>query len=487
MNSSGRISVAYLLIAVFVLLAIQWGLESARQVERVPYSTFKAYLADGRVDELTVTQDRITGRFVAPDLGDPEFFVTPRVDPGFAEELEQAGVEFTGGSEGSFIGTLASWVVPILLFFALWYFVIGRAMQRMAGGGMMSIGKSRAKIYVEKDTKVTFTDVAGVDEAKAEIQEIVDFLREPERYSRLGARMPRGVLLVGPPGTGKTLLAKAVAGEAGVTFLSMSGSEFIEMVVGVGAARVRDLFNQAREMAPCIIFIDELDALGRARGGGNMAGGHDEREQTLNQLLTEMDGFDSRQGIILLGATNRPEILDSALLRPGRFDRQVLVDRPDRVGRLQILRVHTAAIKLAPETDLEQVAALTPGFTGAELANLANEAALLATREDRDAITRRRFSEGDRAHRCRSGEAQSPAERARTSGCGVPRAGPRFRRSLPSRHGSGSEGIDHTARDRGVGLHAAATDRGQVSDVCGRVERQDVRADGRPRCRRGLL
>ena len=319
--------------------------------------------------------------------------MTTRIDPAFAQELEKHGVAFRGGSDQNFFTTLLSWVLPALIFFGIWMFL----MRRMAGGGLgagglMSIGKSRAKIYVEKDTKTTLADVAGVDEAKAEVQEIIDFLKDPKGYGALGARLPRGVLLVGPPGTGKTLLARAVAGEAGVTFLSISGSEFVEMFVGVGAARVRDLFEQARKMAPCIIFIDELDALGRARGLGPMAGGHDEKEQTLNQLLVEMDGFDPSQGIILLAATNRPEILDPALLRPGRFDRQILVDRPDKQGRIQILEVHARKIKLAPDVSLEQVAALTPGFTGADLANLVNEAALLATRRRAQAVTMEDFN-----------------------------------------------------------------------------------------------
>jgi cell division protease FtsH len=269
-------------------------------------------------------------------------------------------------------------------------------MRRMAmgglGGGLMQVGKSRAKIYVEKDTKVSFADVAGVDESKAEISEVVDFLKNPQAGGRLGARLPKGILLVGPPGTGKTLLARAVAGEAGVAFLSISGSEFVEMFVGVGAARVRDLFEQARKLAPCIIFIDELDALGRARGAGPMMGGHDEKEQTLNQLLVELDGFDPSSGIVLLAATNRPEILDPALLRAGRFDRQILVDRPDKKGRIQILEVHVKKVKLAPGVRLEEVAALTPGFTGADLANLVNEAALLATRRGADAITTEDFT-----------------------------------------------------------------------------------------------
>jgi cell division protease FtsH len=382
------INVIYAILAVLGLLAVQAYIERAQQVERVEYSTFQEYLDEGRVDELRVTESEITGRFVDPDEGDPTRFVTARVDPAFAQQLEQQGVEFTGGSDESAIGTIASWVLPVLLFFALWFFVVTRLANRMGGAGMMQIGQSKAKIYVEQDTATTFDDVAGVDEAKTEVQEVVDFLSEPQRFARLGAKLPRGVLLVGPPGTGKTLLAKAVAGEANVTFISISGSEFIEMVVGVGAARVRDLFKQAKEHAPCIIFIDELDALARARGaGGQMQGGHDEREQTLNQLLGEMDGFDSGQGIILLAATNRPEILDPAILRPGRFDRQVLVDRPDKKGRLHILKVHTKPLTLDPEVDLAQVATITPGFTGADLANLANEAALLATRRGRDAVT----------------------------------------------------------------------------------------------------
>jgi cell division protease FtsH len=278
--------------------------------------------------------------------------------------------------------------VPALVFFGLWFFVVRKLAEKQGGlGGFMSIGKSRAKVYVEKDTGVTFADVAGVDEAKAELQEVVEFLKNPKDYGRLGARMPKGVLLVGPPGTGKTLLAKAVAGEAGVPFFSISGSEFVEMFVGVGAARVRDLFEQARGKAPAIIFIDELDALGRARGIASPIGGHDEREQTLQQLLVELDGFDSSSGLVLLAATNRPEILDPALLRAGRFDRQVLVDRPDKIGRVQILKVHIRKVKLAPDVDLEQVAALTTGFSGADLANLVNEAALAATRRKGDLVT----------------------------------------------------------------------------------------------------
>jgi cell division protease FtsH len=362
--------------------------QQAREVQPMPYSEFRQYLDAGMLDDLVVTETRIRGRIVDAQPGEPSQFVTTRVDPAIAAELEQRGISFEGDTDATFFTTLLSWMVPILIFVGIWLFLLHRMSQGGLGsGGLMSIGKSRAKIYVEKETKTTLDDVAGVDEAKAEVKEIIDFLKDPQGYGSLGARMPRGVLLVGPPGTGKTLFARAIAGEAGVAFLSISGSEFVEMFVGVGAARVRDLFEQARQMAPCIIFIDELDALGRARGMGPMAGGHDEKEQTLNQLLVELDGFDPTQGIILIAATNRPEILDPALLRPGRFDRQILVDRPDRKGRVQILEVHARKVKLDPAVDLEQVAALTPGFTGADLANLVNEAALLATRRRAESVT----------------------------------------------------------------------------------------------------
>jgi cell division protease FtsH len=388
MDKKTNFNAWYVMIAVLAILVVQAIYQQARETEYLPYSQFRAFLEQGKVDELVITESRIVGTLKEAAAGEPDRFVTTRVDPAFAQELEKYGVEFRGGSDQNFFTTLLSWVLPALIFFGIWIFLLRRmAMGGMGAGGLMSIGKSRAKIYVEKDTKTTLADVAGVDEAKAEVQEIIDFLKDPQGYGTLGARLPRGVLLVGPPGTGKTLLARAVAGEAGVTFLSISGSEFVEMFVGVGAARVRDLFEQARKMAPCIIFIDELDAMGRARGAGPMAGGHDEKEQTLNQLLVELDGFDPSQGIILLAATNRPEILDPALLRPGRFDRQILVDRPDKQGRIQILRVHAKKIKLDVNVSLEQVAALTPGFTGADLANLVNEAALLATRRRATAVT----------------------------------------------------------------------------------------------------
>jgi cell division protease FtsH len=388
MDKKASFNAWYLMIAVLALVVIQGLWQQAQHTEYLPYSEFETYLKDGRIDNLTITESRIIGELKNAQPGEADSFVTTRVDPGFAAQLEQYGVTFRGGTDSNFFTNLLSWVLPALIFFGIWIFLLRRmAMGGMGAGGLMSIGKSKAKIYVEKDTKTTLADVAGIDEAKAEIQEVIDFLKNPKEYGVLGARLPRGILLVGPPGTGKTLLARAIAGEAGVTFLSISGSEFVEMFVGVGAARVRDLFEQARKMAPCIIFIDELDAMGRARGAGPMAGGHDEKEQTLNQLLVELDGFDPSEGIILLAATNRPEILDPALLRPGRFDRQIVVDRPDKQGRIQILQVHVKKIKLDPEVGLEQVAALTPGFTGADLANLVNEAALLATRRRASAVT----------------------------------------------------------------------------------------------------
>ena len=394
MDKKANFNAWYVVVAVLGMLLLQAIFQQAQQTEPLPYSQFRQYLEQGKIDDLLITETRITGKIKDPGEGEPSGFVTTRIDPAFAQELEKHGVTFRGGSDQNFFTTLLSWVLPALIFFGIWIFLLRRmAAGGMGAGGLMSIGKSRAKIYVEKDTKTTLADVAGVDEAKAEVQEIIDFLKDPKGYGVLGARLPRGVLLIGPPGTGKTLLARAVAGEAGVTFLSISGSEFVEMFVGVGAARVRDLFEQARKMAPCIIFIDELDALGRARGLGPMAGGHDEKEQTLNQLLVELDGFDPSQGIILLAATNRPEILDPALLRPGRFDRQILVDRPDKQGRIQILEVHARKIKLAPDVTLEHVAALTPGFTGADLANLVNEAALLATRRRAQAVTMDDFNQ----------------------------------------------------------------------------------------------
>ena len=390
MDKKTQFNIWYWIAAFFGLMVFQYLFATATQVAQIPYSEFQTYLTQGRIAEVAVSDRFIQGRFTEPVDGRP-MFITTRVEPDLARDLQQHDVVVTGQVESTFLRDLLSWVVPVALFVGLWMFIL-RRMGGGMGGGLMQIGKSKAKVYVQTDTGVTFADVAGVDEAKAELQEIVDFLKDPEEYGRLGGRMPKGVLLVGPPGTGKTLLARAVAGEAGVPFFSISGPEFVEMFVGVGAARVRDLFEQARAKAPAIIFIDELDALGRARGIGPMAGGHDEKEQTLNQLLVELDGFDPSSGLVLLAATNRPEILDPALLRAGRFDRQVLVDRPDKQGRIAILHVHMKKAKLAPDVSPEQIAALTPGFTGADLANLVNEATLLATRRKADAVTMEDFN-----------------------------------------------------------------------------------------------
>jgi cell division protease FtsH len=359
---------------------------------QISYSEFKAELRQGKVAEATVGEQIIRGTLkpTGPNA-EPVPFITTRIeDTALVSELEQAGVKYTGELMNRWLPELLGWMLPLLLFVGLWIFFI----RRMGGaeGGIMSFARSRAKIYAEDDVKVRFDDVAGVDEAKEELKEIVEFLQHPKKYTNIGGRIPKGVLLVGPPGTGKTLLAKAVAGEAKVPFFSLSGSEFVEMFVGVGAARVRDLFAQAEAKAPCIVFIDELDALGRARAQGPM-GSHEEREQTLNQLLAEMDGFDSRKGVIIMGATNRPEVLDPALLRPGRFDRQVLVDKPDVRGREQILRIHARAVKMRPNADLKVVAARTAGFAGADLANLVNEAALLAARNNKEAVDMSDFNE----------------------------------------------------------------------------------------------
>ncbi len=395
MQKTTRFNVTYAFIAILGVLLLHDLWVNYQSVSRLAYSEFQKLVSEGKIKELVITPGEIQGEL--KDATDPtkKYFRTTRVDNSLAEQLQRHGIKFWGRGESTFFSTLLSWVVPVLLFFGIWMFLARRvAGQIGAGGGLMSIGKSKAKVYVETDTKTTFADVAGVDEAKVELRETVEFLKDPGRYGRLGARMPKGVLLVGPPGTGKTLLARAVAGEAGVPFFSISGSDFVEMFVGVGAARVRDLFGQARTKAPAIVFIDELDALGRARGASPFAGGHDEKEQTLNQLLVEMDGFDPTSGIVLLAATNRPEVLDPALLRAGRFDRQVLVDRTDKRGRVEVLKVHVKKVKLESDVDLEQVAALTPGFTGADLANLVNEAALAATRRGASSVALGDFNTG---------------------------------------------------------------------------------------------
>jgi cell division protease FtsH len=380
------VAIWYLFVAGIGLLLAQLAWSSYSQIETIPFSQFDQLVVDNKVHDVTIGADLIQGTLKEPLPGGKTQFVSARVDPALADKLAAHGVVVAGAPSGGLIQTLLSWIVPAFVFYLIWAFLIRRMADRQGLGGLMSIGKSHAKVYVEKDTKVAFADVAGVDEAKFELQEVVAFLKDPKTFGRLGARAPKGILLVGPPGTGKTLLARAVAGEAGVPFFSISGSEFVEMFVGVGAARVRDLFEQARKAAPCIIFIDELDALGRSRMP-SAVGGYDEKEQTLNQLLAELDGFDPSSGVILLAATNRPEVLDPALLRAGRFDRQVLVDRPDRAGRAAILKVHIRKIRLAGDVDLDVVAGLTIGFTGADLANLINEAAIAATRRKGDAVT----------------------------------------------------------------------------------------------------
>ncbi|WP_298257511.1 ATP-dependent zinc metalloprotease FtsH [Bradyrhizobium sp.] len=390
MEPRTKISIWYIIATFIAISLLQTFYQASKQTTAIPYSEFQALLNANKIDKVWVAQNKIEGILKQPDKKGNKRFDTTRVDPTLAGELEKHKVTYFGEAPNTWLPDILSWIVPTLLFFGVWMLFV-RRFARQGGGGLMSIGKSRAKIYVEKDTKVTFADVAGVDEAKEELKEVVDFLRDSKTYGRLGARVPKGVLLVGPPGTGKTLLARAVAGEAGVKFFSISGSEFIEMFVGVGAARVRDLFEQARKEAPAIIFIDELDALGGVRGAYAF-GSHAEKEQTLNQLLVELDGFDQSIGVILIGATNRPEILDPALLRAGRFDRQVLVDRPDKKGRIAILRVHMKRAVLATNADPEKVAELTPGFTGADLANLVNEAALLATRRRADSVELRDFT-----------------------------------------------------------------------------------------------
>jgi cell division protease FtsH len=385
-----KFDIIYFIIAMFAVLAIRDYWVGQDHSKTIPYSEFRSLLDKGEVTDLVVGPTRISGTYTKPEAG-KQHFSTVRVEPQLADELARRNLPFSGQPEPGLIANFISWLLPTAGLVLLWMLLL-RPMTS-GHGGLMGIGRSRAKVYAETGVKVTFADVAGVDEAKQELAEVVGFLKDPQKHGRLGARTPKGVLLVGPPGTGKTLLARAVAGEAGVPFFSITGSEFVEMFVGVGAARVRDLFEQARAQAPAIVFIDELDALGRARGIDLPGAGHDEKEQTLNQLLAEMDGFDPTAGIIVLAATNRPEILDPALLRAGRFDRQVLVDRPDRMGRAEILRVHLGKIRVAPDLDVDAVAALTPGFTGADLANLVNEAALVATRRGAQATSLEDFTQ----------------------------------------------------------------------------------------------
>jgi cell division protease FtsH len=408
MDTKQHFSLWYFIGVALALLAIQSFLGGAHQ-QLLAYSDFQSLLQAGKVKEVAIADDHLSGiadltglkdsvtsspfgqKPTAAELKDHDFVVARVPDANLVAELQAAKVKFAGRIENRWLTTLLSWVAPAMIFVVIWSLV----MRRLGGGqmgGMMDVGKSKAKVYVQKNLDVTFADVEGIDEAKEELMEVVDFLKSPERYRRLGGQIPKGVLIVGAPGTGKTLLAKAVAGEAKVPFLSLSGSEFVEMFVGVGAARVRDLFQQAEKLAPCIIFIDELDALGKARGVSGLAG-NDEREQTLNQLLVQMDGFDTRSGILIMAATNRPEILDPALLRPGRFDRHVAIDRPDIKGREKILRLHAKRLTLGPDVDLASVAGKTPGFAGADLANIVNEAALRAARKNKLTVEMSDFEE----------------------------------------------------------------------------------------------
>ena len=392
MDKKQKVSLWYIILGIWGILILHNLLVSAFAIKTIPYSEFLKLLKEGKVAEVAISSNQIQGKTSpSPESGGGEsLFRTVRVDADTSKLLEEHDVTFKGEIESRFLANLFSWMFPILIFFGIWFFL----MRRMSGQqpGFMQLGKSKAKIYMQEDIEVRFDDVAGVEESKQELMEIVEFLKEPQKFTRLGGKIPRGTLLVGPPGTGKTMLSKAVAGESGVPFFSLSGSEFVEMFVGLGAARVRDLFEQAKQKAPCIIFIDELDALGKARGFGTV-GGHDEREQTLNQLLVEMDGFDPNIGVILLAATNRPEILDPALLRPGRFDRNILVDRPDKAGREAILKVHMKTITVEDNIDTGVLAGMTPGMVGADLANLVNEAALLAVRRDKEKVGMSEFEE----------------------------------------------------------------------------------------------
>ena len=463
MDKKIHINFWYVTGAILLMLWIQSLYLASTKSTPIPYSRFQTLLNEDKVAEIGITQNSIRGTLKEAQSDGLKDFVTTRVDPELAQSLDKHGVVYTGVIESTWLSDLLSWIIPGIFFVGIWMFVIRRMGEGGGLGGLMAIGKSRAKVYVEKETKVTFADVAGVDEAKEELVEIVNFLKDPQNYGRLGGRSPKGVLLVGPPGTGKTLLARAVAGEAGVPFFSISGSEFVEMFVGVGAARVRDLFEQARKHAPAIIFIDELDALGRARGPYAM-GGQDEKEQTLNQLLGELDGFDPTSGLVLLAATNRPEILDPALLRAGRFDRQVLVDRPDKKGREQILTVHLKKAKLGDDVVPEKIAALTPGFTGADLANLVNEAALLATRRNGDAVTMADFTNAIErivAGLEKRNRLLNPMERRVVA---YHELGHTADSAGFAGHRYGAQGIDHPARRRLPRIHDTASDRGSLFD-----------------------
>jgi len=409
MEKKAKFTLIYFLMAFAIIILLE-NYFLSRELTTISYSEFKTLLNESLINDLMVTTTAIEGKFVkgAQDrlitirkmqdetikkrLQEIHVFAVIRMeDPDLVKELTEKGVSYTAKQEITWFKTLLSWIVPMLIFIAIWGYLLKR-MGAAGGGGFMAVGKSKAKVYVEGETKVTFEDAAGVEEAEEELKEVIEFLKNPQKFQSLGGKIPKGILLVGPPGTGKTLLARAVAGEAKVAFLSISGSDFVEMFVGVGAARVRDLFAQAEKLAPCIIFIDEIDAMGKARGVSPM-GGVDEKEQTLTQLLTEMDGFDTKKGVIIMAATNRPEILDQALLRPGRFDRHILVDRPDIKGREAIFQVHAKKVTLGNNVNLKVLASLTPGMVGADIANIVNEAALLAVRKNKDFIEMKDFEE----------------------------------------------------------------------------------------------
>jgi len=481
MEKRHRFSVWYVLLGIWVVLIIQSYIASLLATQMIPYSRFLDLLKNGKIVEVAVTANQIEGKMKV-DGGTPaetKAFHTVRVDPELSNLLDQYKVVFKGEIESTFMRDIFSWLFPLLLFVGIWYFFIKRMGAQQAG--FMTLGKNKAKIYVQDELNVTFKDVAGVDEAEQELVEVVEFLKSPSKFTELGGRIPKGILLVGPPGSGKTLLAKAVAGESGVPFFSLSGSEFVEMFVGLGAARVRDLFAQAKEKAPCIIFIDELDALGKARGVAAI-GGHDEREQTLNQLLVEMDGFDPNAGVILMAATNRPEILDPALLRPGRFDRHVLVDRPDKAGRVEILKVHLKKIKTVSEFDVEKLAGMTSGMVGADLANLVNEAALLAVRRNRKEVGMADFEEA--VERIVAGLEKknrliNPEERKVVAYHEMGHA--LIALSLPGTDPV-QKNFHHSARHCGFGLHHAGPDRGSLPDEEDRASQQDRISAGRQGC-----
>lgn len=394
-NQAPRFNPVILLFILGLFFVFDW-FQFRRNLQPITYSEFLSNLEQGKVAEVALGSNQIIGVWKTPSQGQPPDFVASKVeDPTLVEKLTAANVKFSGINEPGFWNSFLGWILLFFIFSLLWSFLLrGKGEGFRPGGGILSMSRSKAKIHVQTELKTRFSDVAGVDEAKEELQEVVNFLKNPKKYTKLGGRMPKGVVLLGPPGTGKTLLARAVAGEAGVPFFSINGSEFVELFVGLGATRVRDLFREARSKTPCIIFIDELDALGKARGVSLITGsGNDEKEQTLNQLLAEMDGFDPSEGIVIIAATNRPEVLDPALLRAGRFDRQILVDKPDRLGREKILKIHLKDVKVGKDVNISALASITVGFSGADLANLANEAALIATRRDAEEVTSSDFTQ----------------------------------------------------------------------------------------------